>query len=434
MSDQLTGIRVLDFTLAAVGPFCTRVMADLGAEVIHVEWPRMKWKALGDGRQATRFTREGFTHAKDQQLFAHANSGKKSLAVNLKTDEGIAIIRDLIAQSDVIVENMTPRVMRSFGLTYDVVKEINPRIVMCSMTGFGKDGLDGDTGRPCTDPVAQAMGGMSFVTGERDGVPYAVGGGIGDTATSMMGVTAVLAALLGRERTGRGVHIDLSMVESLAYLDCTALPGTAMSDGAFERYRNGQQNSYTFPMGPFRAAEGYLSLQASGVGADSPWGRLCGLMDRADLVDDPRLVDDQHRLEHTAEVIGIIEDWLVSLGDRDVALALLASERISSGPILSHRDMLDHPFFAGRGTFAPVSYPGIGDVTMVQPPFKFSTGPAVVKGPAPEMGENTREVLSELLDRSAEDVDRLMADDVVFESDGARVRNGAEPRVEATRA
>jgi CoA:oxalate CoA-transferase len=301
------------------------------------------------------------------------------------------------------------------------------------MTGFGQAGLEGDTAKPCTDPVAQAMGGMSWVTGEKDGPPYAVGGGIGDTATSIVGATAVLAALVGRQRTGLGVHIDLSMVESLAYLDCTALPTAAMSDGRMARTRTGQQNNYTFPMGPFKASDGYLALQASGVGPDSPWGRLCGLMGREDLLEDPRLVDDAHRVEHADELIKLIEHWLASLGDRDVALALLASERISSGPILSHTDMLEHPFFVQRGMFAPVEYPGIGPVTMVQPPFSFSDGKAFVKGPAPEMGEHSRQLVADVLGRDEDEIDRLMSIDALFESEGARERN-RQPMTESVPA
>jgi CoA:oxalate CoA-transferase len=427
--DLLAGIRVLDFTLAAVGPFCTRVLSDLGAEVIHVEWPRVRWQSAQSGLEDTRFTREGMgldggRGRRDQQLYAHTNAGKKSLAVNLKTPQGVAAVRKLVERVDVVVENMTPRVMQGYGLSYASLRETNPRLVMCSMSGFGQQGLDGDTARPCSDPVAQAMSGIAWSTGERDGPPYTVGGGLGDTVTSMTGATAILAALLRRDRTGEGEYIDLSMVESLAYLDCTVLPYAAMT-GHNHYFRNGQQNSYTFPMGPFRATGGYIALQAPGSGADSPWGRLCLLMDREDLLADERLVDDVSRLEHADEVIAAVETWLCSMEDREGALALLASERISAGPVLSQEEMLTHPFFAERGTFGTVDYPEFGPVRMVEPPFKLERSSAHVRGPAPQMGEHTREIAGADLGLGEDEVQDLIDAGVLYESKGARRRRDA---------
>ncbi len=413
MTDLLANIRVLDFTLAAVGPFCTKVLADLGAEVIHVEWPRSSWVAL-PADQDTRFTREGLKKNRGEQLFLHTNGGKKSLAVNLKDPRGVQIIWDMIPSIDVVVENMTPRVMASLGLSYATLSEINPGLVMCSMTGFGQRGLEGDTGRPCTDPVAQAMSGLNWVTGERDGPPYAIGGGIGDTVTGMTGAAGILAALVGRQTTGKGQHLDLGMVESLAYVDCTTLPAVVMNQSIEHApFRNGQQNSYTFPMGPFKCTGGYVAIQAPGAGPQSPWGRLCGLAGRNDLVEDPRLRDDASRLGHAREVIDAIEGWLCSLSSRDEALALLATERISAGPLLSHEEMLTHPFFAERGTFGTINYPGIGDVGVVQPPFKYSDAQAFTRGRAPEMGEHSRQLLRDSLCFSDEAIETLVAENVI---------------------
>ena len=422
MRDLLEGISVLDFSLAAVGPFCARILCDLGAEVIHVEWPRTRWKAASSGREESRFQIDGDRLGREGELFIYGNGGKKSLAVNLKQQEGVDFIRKLVPSVDVIVENMTPRVMRGFGLDYTSLVPLNPGLIMCSLTGFGQQGLDGDTARACTDPVAQAMSGISWVTGERDGPPYAVGGGLGDTATSSMGAVAILAALIGRGRDGVGEYIDLSMVESLAYLDCTALPSLAV-DGRPRVFRNGQQNSYTFPMGPFRGSGGYIALQAPGAGPDSPWGRLCGLMGREDMVSDERLIDDDHRLNHVGEVVEAIENWLSSLDDCASALALLASERISSGPVLSQAQMLEHPFFADRHTFGRIEYPELGPVTVVDPPFKLSRSTAQVRGPSPEIGEHTRQIARERLALDEATIDRLFASNVLFESIGAKRRN-----------
>ncbi len=416
---------MLDFTLAAVGPFCTRVLRDLGADVIHIEWPRNRWVAVEDGREESRFSVQGLKGTRqDQALFAHTNGGKRSFAVNLKHPNGVDLVKQLVARSDVVVENMTPRVMRSFGLNYDVLREINPGIVMCSMSGFGQQGLAGDMARSCTDPIAQAMSGITWITGERDGPPYPVGGGLGDTVTSLTGVAGILAALLSRQRTGVGQYVDISMVEALAYLDCTTLPNTAMAGGQ-RGFRNGQQLSYTFPMGPFKANGGYISIQAPGAGPDSPWGRLCTLMGREDMISDERLVTDHERLEHVKEVVAAVEGWLCSFEDREAPLALLGAERISSGPVLSQEEMLDHPFFEERGTFGVVDYPELGPVGVVEPPFKYSDASAFVRGPAPEMGEHTRRIARTELGLTEEDVDRLIGADVLYESAGARRRNEA---------
>jgi CoA:oxalate CoA-transferase len=427
-NDLLAGVVVLDFTLAAVGPFCSRVLADLGAEVIHVEWPRYRWGGASVGDEETRFSPELVADPGERgsQLFLHTNGGKRSLAVNLKEPDGVALIKAMIPSVDVVVENMTPRVMRGFGLDYETLSAINPRLVMCSLTGFGQDGLDGDTARSCTDPVALAMSGLSWITGERDGAPYAVGGGLGDSVTSMTGVVAILAALFGRQATGRGQFIDIAMVEALAYVDCTALPEALMC-GRETVFRNGQQGSYTFPMGPFRGTGGFVAIQAPGAGPESPWGRLCLLMGRTDMLEDPRYENDYVRLDHVADVVDAVERWLCSFDDVETPLVLLGAERISSGPVLAPIDLPDHPYFVERGTFTEVDYPEVGPVTVMRPPFRFSHADARVRGVAPEMGEGTRVVVAELGGLSAEEIDDLFARGVLFESAGARRRVQALP-------
>lgn len=424
-TDLLGGIRVLDFTLAAVGPFASRVLCDLGAEVIHVEWPRARYDGQDFDPDATRFRRDQLlADNQSDQLFAHVNAGKKSLAINLKSEEGLDLIRELVASCDVVVENMTPRVMQNLGLTYDELKRINPQIVMCSMSGFGQAGLNGDTTKPCSDPIAQAMSGLSWLTGERDGYPYAIGGGIADTITSMVGVSAILAALVSRNTTGEGQYVDLAMIESVAYIDCTSLPYTAMT-GRQIGARNGAQNSYQSPMGPLKARDGYLSIQAYGSGADSPWGRVAQLIGRLDMIDDPRYRTDADRVVHSDDVVEAIESWLLSLPSRDVALTLFDAERVLCAPILSQMDMLSHPYFAERGTFADVDYPGLGPVKMVQPPFKFSDAQAYVRGPAPEMGEHSRQLLADILDMDDQRFEELTQAGAVFESEAGRARSGS---------
>ena len=259
----LYGIKVLDFTIAAVGPFSTRILADMGAEVIRIEWPRAGMGAANP--DVGRFTKEGLKSGREM-LFLHCNHGKKSIGVNLKTDRGLELVKSLIKHADVVVDNFTPHVMRNYGLDYESLQALNPGIIVCSLSGYGQDGLPGYPDHPCTDPVAQAMGGLNWITGERDGPPYTIGGGIGDTMTSMAGAIAITSALFHRERTGVGQMIDVSMAETSLFVDCTVMPYVAANNGQNMFFRNGQLNTYTFPMGPLKASEGWISIQAPGTG------------------------------------------------------------------------------------------------------------------------------------------------------------------------
>ena len=409
----LAGIRVLDFTTAFVGPFCSRIMADMGAEVIKIERP------VAD--QDERFTPTSLP-TRNGVPYLHLNGGKKSLCVDLKTPQGLEIVHSLVKTADVFVENFTPHVVHGYGLDYPSLRKLNPAIIMCSMTGYGRDGFAHNPDHPCTDPVAQAMSGLNWITGERDGAPYTIGGGIGDTITGMTGAMAVGYALFHRQRTGVGQYIDLSMLDSLLFVDSLAMPHVAANQGVPLFERNGKQNSYTFPMGILKAKEGYICLQTLGQGPESAWGRLCVCMDRPDMIDDPRYRTDDDRVAHRDEVVGIIESWLQTLPDDEAALLVLAEARISSGPVLSQEDIWNHPHYNERGAFQQIHYPEVGPVGVVSPPYRFSETPAAVSGPAPQLGEHNHEVLTACLDYAPEQVATLTDAGVLYESPAARRR------------
>ena len=419
MSGLLSGIKVLDFTTAFVGPFCSRIMADMGAEVIKIERPVHN--------QEDRFTPESLP-TRNGVPFLHLNGGKKSLCIDLKHPRGLEIVRSLVKQVDVFVENYTPHVVRSYGLDYPNLHALNPRIIMCSMTGYGQEGFAHNPEHVCTDPVAQAVSGLNWITGEPDGAPYTIGGGIGDTITGMTGALAVGYALFHRERTGAGQYIDLSMIESLLFLDSLGMPHTAANRGIPLHHRNGKQNTYTFPMGILKAKEGYISLQAPGQGPNSAWGRLCVCMGREDMIDDPRYLTDDDRLLRRDEVVGIIEGWLQGMSDDEAALAVLAEARISSGPVLSQAQIWEHPHYRDRGAFQEISYPELGPIGVVSPPYKFSETPAKVRGPAPQLGEHNHEVLTVNLGLTPAEVDALADGGVIYESRAARKRRLAAAR------
>ncbi len=409
----LEGIKVLDFTTAFVGPFCSRIMADMGADVVKVERP-MKDEP-GRFSPDSLPTRYGVP-------YLHLNGGKKSLCVDLKHPRGPEIVHALVKKMDVFVENFTPHVVRSYGLDYPSLRALNPSIIMCSMTGYGQEGLKDNPDHVCTDPIAQAMSGLNWMTGERGGAPYTIGGGIGDTMTGLTGALAVGYALFHRQRTGVGQHIDLSMIESVLFLDSLGMPYVAANKGAAVHFRNGKQNSYTFPMGVLKAKDGYISIQATNQGPDSAWGRLCVLMDRPELIEDPRYRTDDDRIDRSEEVVAVVEEWLQTVSDDEAALAALAEARIPSGPVLSQGDILKHPHFRARGTFQEVEYPELGPIEVVAPPYKFSEAETRVRGPAPQLGEHNFEVLSTYLSLSLDEVRTLTDDGVLYESEAARLR------------
>ena len=410
---SLEGVKVLDFIAAFVGPFCSRIMADMGAEVIKIERPVEN--------QEERLTPESLP-TRNGVPYLHLNGGKKSLCVDLKHPQGLEILHSLVQQADVFVENFTPHVVHSFGLDYPSLCALNPAIIMCSMTGYGQQGYAYNPEHVCTDPIAQAMSGLNWITGERGGAPYTIGGGIGDTITGMAGALAVGYALFHRQRTGVGQYIDISMIESLLFVDSLGMPHVAANGGVPIHYRNGKQNTYTFPMGVLKAKDGYISIQATGQGAASAWARLCACMDRADLIEDPRYLSDDDRLAHGDEVVEIVESWLQSLPDDEAALLVLAEARISSGPVLSQAQIYKHPHFRARGAFQEVEYPELGTIEVVAPPYKFSETPAQVRGPAPQLGEHNYEVLTTHLSMSSGEVQALTDRGVLYESEAARRR------------
>ena len=414
----LDGALVLDFTIAVVGPFCSRIMADMGAEVIQVERP---------SEEPERYDPEMLRDGGGQMLYLHCNGGKKNVCVNMKDPRGLELVQELARKVDIVVENYTPGVLASYGLDFESLKKVNPKVIMCSMTGYGQTGWNGNVRHPCTDPVAQAMGGLNNITGEHGGAPYTIGGGIGDTITAMQGALAVGYALFHRERTGRGQHIDLAMMEGIMFADSTVMPYVGVHHGENIHYRNGKQNTYTFPMGVLKAKDGYIALQAVGKGPASGWARLARAMGREDMIDDPRYDSDLARLAHRDEVVDIIESWLQEATDDEAALAVLAAERISSGPVLSQEQLLSHPKLRERGAFKSIEYPELGPIDVVEPPYHFSDTVATVRGPSPQAGEHNLEVLTGHLGLSAERVSELTREGVLIRKSSRPERSGADP-------
>jgi crotonobetainyl-CoA:carnitine CoA-transferase CaiB-like acyl-CoA transferase len=387
----LAGIRVLDLGHYIAIPILTRMMADLGAEVIKVEAaPR------GDLTRFTPYLRDGYSGS-----FIQHNRGKQSICVDLKRPEGAAIVRDLARHCDVVTENYSPGVLARYGLGYDDLRQMNPRVIMCSISGFGQDGpLQTRVGN---DTVALAMSGLMHLTGEPDGPPVYVGLFIADENAGVHGLAAVCAALFHRERTGVGQYIDLSLLECMFHLHDTALQYYVMSEGKLNPNRFGSHHYLLAPCGIFKASDGYVVITV----LDHQWELFCETVGRREWTKDPRFADRNDRATNRLELAPLIEQWLQSFKTRDEPLAILEKARILSAPVLDIAQIANHPVIAERGALQQIDHPGIGPIALPKSPFRMSVTPAAIRDRAPFLGEHNEKVLVKYLGYTAEKIGDL---------------------------
>lgn len=391
----LTGYKVLDFTQIVAGPTTTKLMAEMGAEVIKVEQgPK------GDPARLNPVIRKGRS-----AYFMQHNLGKQSLCVNLKTDAGKKIIHALVRHMDVVVENYSPGVMARMGFDYDSLKQLNPRLVMCSISALGQTGPLAHL--PGFDYIAQAFAGITEVMGDPDQPPVIPMAAIGDVSTGVHALAAIACALLHRERTGEGQYIDVSLLDSYIHTHDFSLQTYSASKGKFVPTRGGSHHTGLAPTGVFRAAQGKYVLLIAAL--EHQWKGLVRAMGRPELAADPRFCNTRERLRNKEILIEEIERWLQSLPDRDAALAVLERERVPAAPVLTIPEVLEHPHLVERGTVRPVSDPVIGDFVLPGFPFRFSTIPPPDKVSAPDLGEHNQPILGQYLGYDEDRVAQLTA-------------------------
>ncbi len=398
---MLAGTTVLDFTQYLAGPTATRLMAELGAEVIKVEQATQ-----GDPSRAFPFLRDGRSI-----YFIQQNRGKKSLCVDFRNPEGVALIRELIPKVDVVIENYGPEVLRKRGLDYASIRELNPRVIMCSVSAYGRQGpLAHLTGY---DYNAQAFAGVMHMTGDAEGPPRFVGVPLGDGIAGVNAFAAVGYALLHRDRSGQGQWIDISMVDALYHMQSVEVQMFAASHGAYEAMRFGNHHRLSCPQGVFKGPEGYLVILA----LDRQWPNVARALGRPQLADDPRFASARQRGEHRDLLIPMIEAWLQSFPSDAAALRALEEHRVPAGPVLSIEETLEHPYFVARRMVRQVSDPILGEVTIPGFPFKFSAFPEELELSAPRLGEHNGEVLARFLGRSPDSIDALHRHAVLFQDE-----------------
>jgi crotonobetainyl-CoA:carnitine CoA-transferase CaiB-like acyl-CoA transferase len=403
MPGPLSHIRVLDLSRVLAGPWAGQNLADLGAEVIKIERP-------GSGDDSRAFgppwvkDREG-RDTKDSAYFTSANRGKKSVTVNIAAPEGQALVRELAARSDVLVENFKFGDLARYGLAWEDLRALNARLVYCSITGFGHTGPWRE--RPGYDFMIQGMGGMMSVTGEPDGAPMRAGVPVADIITGMYASIAICAALAHRAETGRGQHLDLALLDSqialLAYQN-TNFFATGEPPG-----RIGNLHPNIVPYQPFRTRDGDVILAC---GNDNLFRRFCEAAGCAELAADPRFASNGARVENRAELTRRLEAVFRGRGTREW-LELLEAAGVPNGPINNLAQVFEEPQVKARGVRIELDHPAAGKLASVASPMRFSATPLAHDRAPPVLGEHTEEVLRGLLGKSEAEVARLRAAGVI---------------------
>jgi crotonobetainyl-CoA:carnitine CoA-transferase CaiB-like acyl-CoA transferase len=409
----LTGVRVLDLGHYIAIPILTRMMADLGAEVIKVEAA-----PHGDLSRFTPIVKNGYSGG-----FIQHNRGKQSVCIDLKKPQGAAIVRELARHVDVITENYSPGVLPRYGLGYEDFRQVNQHVIMCSISGFGQDGpLKHRVGN---DTVALAMSGLMHLTGDPDGPPVYVGLFIADENAGVHGLAAVCAALYYREKTGIGQYIDLSLLECMFHLHDTAIQFYVMSDGQLNPNRFGSHHYLLAPCGIFKASDGYVVITV----LDHQWETFCNTIGRREWLNDPRFATREARVENRLQLAKLLEEWLQAFATRDEPIAILEKARILSAPVLDIAQIINHPVIQQRGAMQAIPHPGLGQVAIPKSPFRMSETPALIRSRAPLLGEHNANILSRYLGYSPADIANLTAAGVLTQ-DPRVAQLGAERQIE----
>jgi crotonobetainyl-CoA:carnitine CoA-transferase CaiB-like acyl-CoA transferase len=384
MTGPLAGLKILDFTQALAGPFCTQNLSDLGAEVVKVEGL--------DGGDLSR--KSGPFHEADPDhrysgYFQSINRGKKSLSVDLKTPEGVELIKTLVPRCDVVVENFRVGVMDRLGLSYETLAALNPKLVYAAIRGFG-DPRTGDSPYldwPAYDVVAQAMGGMMGVTGLAGGQPIKIGPGVGDTVPALYAALGIVSAVLHARETGEGQFLDVAMVDAVL----------GVSERIVHQYAFGHQvpgpegnhHPFLLPFGIYPAADGFVALACP---SDAFFRGLCVALGAPDVLDEPEFATSKTRAANRSLVIDRLSALTAGLTKAELQQRL--GGVVPFGPVMNIDEIAHDAHFAARDMLAPIDLPGFAEPMRVAgQPIKFARTPAAVTRRGPDLGEDTLSVL-----------------------------------------
>jgi len=385
----LAGVKVLDLSRVLAGPWCTQTLADLGADVIKVERPGSGDDTRGWGPPFLR-GRDGHDTA-EAAYYLGTNRNKRSVVIDIACPAGQALVRELAAQCDVFIENFKVGDMARYGLDDARLCALNPRLVYCSVTGFGQTGPYRE--RAGYDYAVQGIGGLMSVTGERDdlpgGGPQKVGVAVADLFTGMYATVAILAALRHRDLTGQGQAIDLALLDTQVAMLANLGANYLVTGQAPQRMGNAHQNIVPYQV--FEVADGHLILA---VGNDTQYAKFCEVAGRADLAQDPRFIRNADRVRHRATLVPLLAELMTTRSKADWLEALEAA-KVPCGAINDLAEVFADPQVRSRGMTVELPHPLADSVALVASPMKFSATPVQYRRPPPLLGEHTADVLAE---------------------------------------
>ena len=377
MSGPLAGIQVVDLTRALAGPYCTLVLGDLGAEVVKIEQP--------SGGDETRHWGPPFI-ADQSAYFMSINRNKRSLALDLKSPDGLEVLKRLTARADVLVENFRPGAMQRLGLAYEQARALNPRLIYCSISGFGQSGPRAR--QPAYDQIMQGLSGAMSLTGPLEGPPTKFGIAISDIGAGMWAAMAISAALFWRERSGQGQWIDTSMFGGLVAL-LTFQAGRFFATGQAPGL-GGNKHPSIAPYETFRTNDGWLNVAC---GNERHWERFCNALGLQDLLTDERFSRNASRVQHRAELLERLEPRFAAMSTQD-AISALEAEEVPAGPVFDLAEVFSDAQAEHLRLRRELSHPSAGQISTTGFPWDFSGCHPDIRYPPPQLGQHTDEVLS----------------------------------------
>lgn len=375
----LAGLRILDLSRVLAGPYCTMMLADYGADIVKIEPP-----GCGDDSRAF-----GPFVGKESAYFMSLNRNKRSMTLNFKRQEEVDVFKEMVKVADVVVENYRPGTMEKFGLGYDELKAINPKIIYAACSGFGHSGPY--QFKPAYDIIVQAMGGIMSITGPEGGEPTRVGASVGDVIAGMFTAYGVMMALYHREKTGEGQKVDVGM------LDCQV----AVLENAIARYVTsgvvpvplGNRHPSITPFSSFTAKNGHIIV---GAGNERLWVKLCNILGKPELLKDPRFDTNSNRTAHVKELSAILNEVFI-LKTITEWMEVLEGAEVPCAPINTVKDIVNDPQIKARNMIVELEHPVAGHLKMAGLPVKMSLTPGAVERPAPMLGQHTAELMKEIL-------------------------------------
>lgn len=399
MAGPLEGVKILDMTSMISGPMTTLILADQGAEVIKVENPNH-----GDHTRLVSTRRGGYSAS-----FLNNNRNKKSVAIDLKSERGIASLKQLVAGCDVFIQNFRPGVIERMGLSEDIIRAIVPDIIYCSISGFGHEGPYAK--KPVYDPLIQALSGLATVQGGSDDErPRLVRTILPDKLTGYAASQAITAALFSRTKTGEGQHIRLSMLDAII----SFLWGSDMGGHTFVGNEHSKETAQSFIDLIYETKDGYISVA---VQSDKEWGNLCAALQKPEWLDDPRFLNTALRHKNINDRLSLTQEALLEKTASEW-LNILEAHDVPSAPVLTRRDMIRHPQIEANGIVTEVDHPLAGRLRQARPAPQFSKTPTTFDRPAPQLGEHTVEMLR-LAGVDQGEIEALLEEGILKAGEGA---------------